>query len=170
MIVVVMGVSGAGKSTIGAVLARMMDVDFLDADDFHPPENVAKMGSGTALNDDDRWPWLERLNSQLVARESKGIDAVLACSALKEVYRVRLLAGLRDARLVFLRGDFNLIRARVATRQHKYMPAPLLQSQFEILEVPENALVIDVALAVAEAVAQIRSLLPSTPRFAQPAR
>jgi gluconokinase len=150
-----MGVSGAGKSTVGAALASRLGADFLDADEFHPQENVTKMASGIPLTDDDRWPWLGRLNAELAVREGHGTAAVLACSALKEAYRACLTAGLRDARLVFLRGDFELIRARMQTRKHKYMPASLLQSQFEILEMPRNALVIDAALAVPEAVAQI---------------
>lgn len=155
MIVVVTGVSGAGKSAVGAALASRLGADFLDADEFHPPENVEKMASGTALTDDDRWPWLERLNGELAAREGHGTAVVLACSALKEAYRARLTAGLCDARLVFLRGDFDFIRARMQTRKHKYMPASLLKSQFETLEAPGNALVIDAALAIPEAVAQI---------------
>ena len=159
MIVLLMGVSGAGKSTVGAALASKVGADFLDADDFHLQESVTKMASGTALSDDDRWPWLERLNGELAARESHGTTAVLACSALKEAYRTRLTAGLRDARLVFLRGDFDFIRARMETRKHNYMPSSLLKSQFETLEAPANALVIDAALAIPEAVEQIvRSL------------
>ena len=95
MIVVVMGVSGAGKTTVGAALAGEMGWDFLDADEFHPPANVAKMASGKPLDDTDRWPWLERLNGELAAREAAGSGAVLACSALKEAYRARLLAMMR---------------------------------------------------------------------------
>ena len=133
MIVVVMGVSGAGKTTVGSALADHLGWVFLDADAFHPAENVAKMAAGTPLTDTDRWPWLDRLNQELRLRHENGADAVLACSALKEAYRARLMVGLRTARLVFLRGDFESIRARVQSRQHKYMPASLLQSQFDTL-------------------------------------
>ena len=101
MIVLIMGVSGAGKTTVGAALARSQGWDFLDADDFHPPQNVAKMAAGTPLNDADRQPWLQRLNAELLARESAGTDAVLACSALKEAYRVQLTHALRDVRQKF---------------------------------------------------------------------
>lgn len=159
MIVVVMGVSGAGKTTVGSALASHLGWDFLDADEYHPAENVAKMAAGTPLTDTDRWPWLDRLNRELQVRDKDGTDAVLACSALKEAYRTRLMAGLRTARLVFLRGDFESIRARVQSRQHKYMPASLLQSQFDTLEPPANALEIDATLDLPVAVQRIAAEL-----------
>ena len=152
MIVVVMGVSGAGKTTVGMALAARSGWTFLDADDFHPPGNVAKMAAGTPLVDEDRWPWLDRLNSELREFEARGESAVLACSALKEAYRARLLNGVAQARLVFLRGDFELIRERAEARQHRFMPAVLLASQFETLEPPADALRVDAALAVPQAV------------------
>ncbi len=155
MIVVVMGVSGAGKTTVGSALAGHLGWVFLDADAFHPAENVARMAAGTPLTDTDRWPWLDRLNRELRLRDENGADAVLACSALKEAYRARLMVGLRTARLVFLRGDFESIRARVQSRQHKYMPASLLQSQFDTLEPPANALEIDATLDLPSAVQRI---------------
>lgn len=155
MIVVVMGVSGAGKTTVGTALAIALGCEFLDADEFHPAENVAKMAAATPLTDADRGPWLDRLNRELGARESRGLSAVLACSALKETYRTRLTTGIGQARLVYLRGSIEFIRARIATRKHRYMPAALLESQFGTLEPPENALVVDAELAVSEAVEQI---------------
>jgi gluconokinase len=164
MIVVVMGVSGSGKSTVGEALAQSLGCEFLDADDFHPPENVAKMASGTPLTDDDRWPWLERLHQELLSRESSGRSAVLACSALKAVYRARLMDGLSDARLVYLRGSKAFLRARVAERKHKYMPASLLDSQFATLEPPTNAIEVDVALSVEEAVQRIGEALATKGR------
>ena len=155
MIVVVMGVSGAGKTTVGMALAARSGWTFLDADDFHPPGNVAKMAAGTPLVDEDRWPWLDRLNAELREFESRGESAVLACSALKESYRERLRKGVAQARLVLLEGDFELIRARAETRQHRFMPAALLASQFETLEPPADALRVDAALAVPQAVDEI---------------
>ena len=152
MIVVLMGVSGAGKTTVGMALAEKSGWPFLDADDFHPEANVAKMAAGTPLADQDRWPWLDRLNAELRQRESRGESAVLACSALKEAYRERLRQGLAEARLVFLDGDFELIRARAETRKHRFMPATLLRSQFESLEPPADALRVDARLAVPQAV------------------
>ena len=168
MIVVVMGVSGAGKTTVGNALAETLGWEFLDADEYHPESNVAKMAAGTPLTDTDRWPWLDRLNRELRARDANGVDAVLACSALKEAYRARLMAGLRTTRLVFLRGDFDSIRARMQARKHKYMPASLLQSQFDTLEPPARALEIDATLDIPAAVERIAADLatkgpPHTP-------
>lgn len=152
MIVLIMGVSGAGKTTVGEALARRQGWAFLDADDYHPAANVAKMAAGSPLNDADRRPWLERLNAELLAREAAGAHAVLACSALKDAYRAQLMHALRDVRLVYLHAPFVVIRARVETRKHKYMPASLLASQFETLEPPADALAVDAALPVHEAV------------------
>jgi len=135
-----MGVSGCGKSTLGQPLAERLGYPFLDADEFHPPENVAKMAAGTALTDADRWPWLALLNEKL--KEQK--NAVLACSALKESYRQALSRGLADCRFVHLRGSIELIRSRLAERQHRYMPASLLESQFATLEPPADAIEIDI--------------------------
>ena len=155
MIVIVMGVSGAGKTTVGAALAQALGCEFLDADEFHPPENVAKMAAGKPLTDADRWPWLDRLNGELLSRAARGTGAVLACSALKEAYRLRLMTGTGCARLVHLCGSLEFIRARMATRKHRYMPASLLESQFSTLEAPSGALEVDAALAVPEAVGKI---------------
>jgi gluconokinase len=141
MIVVLMGVSGAGKTTIGQRLARRLAWPFIDADDYHPSANVAKMAAGVALTDEDRWPWLDALNRRL--REER--DAIVACSALKQAYRDRLLAGIADARVVFLHGSRALIAKRLAERKHRYMPASLLDSQFATLEPPGEAINIDVA-------------------------
>jgi gluconokinase len=127
MIVVIMGVSGAGKTTLGEALAQRLGFDFLDGDDWHPPENVAKMAAGTPLGDADRWPWLERLNALLRVREARGQGAVLACSALKETYRKRLMQGLGRCELVYLQGPIELIRERLGERKHRYMPPTLLE-------------------------------------------
>jgi len=151
MIVLVMGVSGSGKNTIGEPLAQRLGWKFIDGDDYHPPENVKKMAAGIALQDGDRWPWLDRLNAML--RKEK--DAVVACSALKEAYRQRLLAGLASCAIVYLRGSFELIRSRVEARRHRYMPASLLQSQFDTLEPPRDAIAVDVSLDVEASVQTI---------------
>ena len=155
MIVVVMGVSGSGKSTVGALLAARLGVEFIDADEYHPPANVAKMAAGIALEDADRWPWLERLNAELKRRPG----AVLACSALKQAYRDRLGAGLA-CRYVHLRGPIELIRARMQARAHRYMPASLLESQFAVLEPPARAIDIDVARPAQACVEAILAQLP----------
>lgn len=143
MIVVVMGVAGAGKSTLGAALAARLGWRFVDADDHHPPQNVARMAAGVPLEDEDRWPWLDQLNKILLG----GKNIVLACSALKESYRRRLLEGVGPSRIVYLHGSFELIASRLAARRHRYMPASLLESQFAALEPPAGAIAIDVAAA-----------------------
>ncbi len=155
MIVLLMGVSGAGKTTLGERLARELGCRFIDADDYHPPENVRKMASGVPLDDADRAPWLDRLNTLL--RMEK--HAVLACSALKEAYRQRLAEGVDGFRTVYLHGGFDLIQGRLKARRHRYMPAALLQSQFETLEPPAAALVVDVSGTPEEALAAIRARL-----------
>jgi len=155
MIVLVMGVAGVGKTTIGAALARALDARFLDADDFHPPENVAKMKAGIPLQDADRWPWLARLNQELRTAQR----AVLACSALKDTYRRQLAEGVQSFRIVYLHGTPELIRERMKTRNHRYMPPTLLDSQFATLEPPAEAIAIDVAATLDESVAAILARL-----------
>lgn len=142
-IYIVMGVSGAGKSTAAKALAQATGSLFLDADDFHLPEIKAKLQSGTALTDEDRRPWLERLNAEL--RERSGQAIFLACSALKQKYRDRLVAGLPEARIVYLKGSRELIAARLGARKGHFMPASLLDSQFATLEEPKDALVLDIS-------------------------
>lgn len=151
MIVLVMGVAGVGKTTIGEALARAIGARFIDADDYHPPENVAKMKAGVPLGDEDRWPWLDRLNEEL----KKEQRAVLACSALKESYRRRLAQGVEDFKVVYLHGSAQLIRERMKTRRHRYMPAALLDSQLATLEPPLDAIAIDVAAPLEDSVAAI---------------
>ena len=162
MIVVVMGVSGSGKTVVGAALAASLDWPFLDGDDFHPPENVAKMASGTPLVDADRWPWLDRIAAEMAAVLARGGNAVVACSALRQAYRDRLAAAARtpgDVRFVYLKGDFDTVAARLAARQHRYMPATLLASQFATLEEPADAIVVDAGATIAEEVTSIRERL-----------
>jgi gluconokinase len=143
MIVIVMGVSGSGKSTTGGALARTMGWPFVEGDDLPPPANVAKMAAGIPLTDDDRWPWLDRIVDELRALSKTSPDIVVACSALKQCYRDRL-APAGDVRFVHLHGDRETIAARLATRHHRYMPATLLDSQFATLELPADAIVVDI--------------------------
>ncbi|MDA7901093.1 gluconokinase [bacterium] len=150
--IIVMGVSGSGKSTVGQLLANEAGGKFYDGDDFHPPENVAKMASGTPLTDKDRQSWLESL-ARLIT-EKEGL-LVIACSALKEQYR-KILVG---ADFVFLKGDRSLIEARLKARENHYMPPSLLDSQFADLEAPQHALALDVSHSPEELVGQIRSQL-----------
>jgi len=158
VIVVLMGVSGSGKTKIGRALAASLGWPFYDADDLHPPANVAKMSAGIPLTDDDRWPWLDRIVDELARAGANGGSAVLACSALRQVYRDRL-ARAGDVRFVYLKGDLEMIAARLAVRSHKYMPASLLPSQFATLEEPADALVIDIRADVAAKIAAIRAWL-----------
>jgi len=160
MVVVVMGVSGSGKTTLGARLAARLGCAFVDADDHHPAENVAKMAAGVPLEDSDRWPWLDALNARLRASPN---DVVLACSALKRAYRDRLCAGIGDCRLVYLKGTRAQIRSRLAARQHRYMPASLLDSQFAALEPPEDAITVGVEGSAEDCVATVLAAL-SAPR------
>ena len=156
MIVALMGVCGSGKTTVGRALAAALRWPFHDADDFHPPENVAKMASGVPLDDTDRVPWLAKIADTLAQGEARGEHAVLACSALKRAYRDRIaMAG--DVRFVYLKGDLPTIAARLATRKHEYMPASLLASQFAALEEPDGALVVDIRDDVATQVEAIRN-------------
>ena len=143
--IVVMGVSGSGKSTAGAALAQRLQVPFADADDFHPPANIAKMTAGQALDDDDRGPWLDAIGEWLTAHAVGG--GVMSCSALKRHYRDRLRLHTPDLEFVHLDGSHEVIARRQASRPGHFMPASLLASQFatlEPLEDDEHGLVIDV--------------------------
>jgi gluconokinase len=144
VIVVVMGVAGVGKTTVGRLLARELGAAFVDADDYHPAANVAKMHAGQPLTDDDRWPWLARLNELLLEYAARNAPVVLACSALKQRYRDQLFAGVPDGRLVYLRGTKETIAARLGTRREHFMNPALLDSQFAALEEPADAIVADV--------------------------
>ena len=133
---VIMGVSGSGKSTVGERLAKRLGWEMVEGDRLHPPANVEKMRRGIPLDDADREPWLDRIGEQLRAWAAAGRSGVLTCSALKYAYRAKILAWRPDARFVYLKGSEDLIGARVSARHHEYMPASLLKSQFETLEEP----------------------------------
>ncbi len=145
---IVMGVSGCGKSTVARLLAADAQGRWLDADDFHSPENKAKMAHGIPLTDDDRRPWLDRLNAELRLEADQGPPLFLACSALKQKYRDRIVAGLPQARFVYLKGSPELIRSRLAQRKNHFMPPGLLESQFADLEEPRDAIVLDISRTV----------------------
>jgi gluconokinase len=159
MIVLIMGIAGCGKTTVGQRLATALGWPFFDADDLHPAANIAKMASGQPLDDADRAPWLERLRQLIDEQVAAGTSAVLACSALKQSYRERLLGGCAEARLVYLQASRALLAARLRERAHHFFPAALLDSQLEALEEPEDAIVIDAGLPVPDIVAAIRAAL-----------
>ncbi|ABD89209.1 gluconokinase [Rhodopseudomonas palustris] len=166
-VLIVMGVSGAGKSTIAEALARRLGWRFADADGFHPAANVAKMSAGHPLTDDDRWPWLQAIADEIDRVAAAGDHAVIACSALKRAYREVLVHGRGDVRLVYLDGDRALIAARMAARQHHFMPPGLLDSQFGTLEVPhadEQPIVVAIDRPVEAIVADILARLPAEKR------
>jgi gluconokinase len=142
---IVMGVSGSGKTTVGEMLARRLGWDFFDGDEFHPPENVAKMAAGVPLADEDRAPWLARLHDLLAGTLRVGRHPILACSALKARYRDVLLAGTAGVRVVYLKGSYDLILARMQNRPGHYMKPGMLRSQFDALEEPPDAWTADAA-------------------------
>ncbi len=155
---VIMGVSGCGKTTVGMALADRLGCSFYDGDDFHPPENVAKMASGTPLNDNDRYPWLARLHDLLAEHEERGETAVLACSALKKKYRDQLQVN-NETRFIFLHGSFDLIWQRMQARKNHYMKADMLQSQFDTLEPPgaDEAVIINIDQSIETILEQIQA-------------
>jgi gluconokinase len=144
LVVVLMGVTGTGKTEVGTRLARALGGEFAEGDDYHPPANVAKMRSGTPLDDADRQPWLETLSHEIGAWLDAGKTVVLACSALKQRYRDILKAGRPGVRFVHLEGDRDLVRSRLAQRRGHYMPATLLDSQFAALEEPADAITVGI--------------------------
>lgn len=153
--IVVMGVSGSGKSTVGRALADALGWSFYDGDDFMPAANVSKMASGTPLTDADRFPWLDILQTLIAQKIGSGQALVLACSSLKQIYRERLRSGNPETIFVHLSGDYDLIKARLEARAAHFMKAAMLQSQFETLELPKGAIVVDVSGTVEEIVENI---------------
>jgi gluconokinase len=144
MIVVLMGVSGAGKTTIGHMLAAKLGCEFYDADDLHCDANKAKMASGIALTDADRAPWLAGIRKLIANNLARGVDVVLACSALKQSYRDEIMVDAERVKIVYLKGSPQLIAARIAHRKDHFMNEALLGSQFDTLEEPRDAIVVDI--------------------------
>ena len=167
-VLLLMGVSGAGKTTTGQRLAKRLHWTFRDADEFHPPENIAKMTAGLPLCDEDRWPWLDAIGDWIDAQRLHGGKAIVTCSALRRIYRDRLCHGRPELKMVYLKGSKALIADRLSRRNGHFMPRALLESQFDTLEEPrreERALVIDVALPPSRVVANIlRYVIPEQPR------
>jgi carbohydrate kinase (thermoresistant glucokinase family) len=163
MIIVLMGVSGCGKTTVGQILADKLKVPFYDADDFHPAENVEKMNKGIPLTDDDRDPWLNRLSANIMKWNKTG-DAVLACSALKKKYREYLDTENAEVIFVYLQGSKELILNRMKKRKDHYMPVSLLDSQFDVLEEPKNAITVSIEEAPSDIANEIINLLPASAR------
>ena len=161
MIIIIFGVSGAGKTTVGKLLARELGWRFIEADDFHPAANIEKMRSGHPLTDEDRWPWLERLRQQIETSLAATENVVLACSALKRTYRDRLRVG-EAVRFVFLRGDYVLVEKQLRSRRGHFMNPALWRSQFDDLEEPrpdENVLTVELRRKPQEIVEEIEAKL-----------
>lgn len=161
MIVIIFGVSGAGKTTTGKLLACELGWNFIEADEFHPTANIEKMRNGHPLTDEDRWPWLERLREQIKQSVAVGENAVLACSALKRAYRDRLRVS-DEVKFVFLRGNYALVKKQLRSRHDYFMNPELLQSQFDDLEEPqpdEHALTIGLRHTPQEIVEEIQAKL-----------
>lgn len=161
VIVIIFGVSGAGKTTVGELLAQELGWRFVEADDFHSPANIEKMRSGRPLSDEDRWPWLERLREEIQRLIAAGENAVLACSALKRAYRDRLCVS-GEVQFVFLRGDYSLIENQLRSRHGHFMDPTLLLSQFDALEEPrvdEKVLTVELGRTPATIVTEIETKL-----------
>jgi gluconokinase len=166
MIVIVFGVSGAGKTTIGKLLAEQLGWRFYEGDDFHPRANIEKMRSGRPLTDEDRWPWLERLRDQITRSIAAKENAVLACSALRRAYRDRLRVS-DDVKFVFLRGNYALVAEQLRQRRGHFMSPELLRSQFADLERPEpdeDVLMTELGRTPQELVEDIKTKLRLAPK------
>ncbi|MEM6646912.1 MAG: gluconokinase [Bacteroidota bacterium] len=160
-VLIVMGVSGTGKTTLASALAEAYRARYVEADDYHPQANIDKMAGGTPLTDEDRWPWLRALRDEIEAALAAGQPLVVTCSALKQRYRDVLKREGERVRFVFLDGDFETIYARMQQRDH-FMPAAMLQSQFDALEPPTDALRVPTTLTTEAQVALVDEHLTHT--------
>ena len=158
MVVVVMGVTGAGKTTVGRLLAEELGWEFEEGDDFHSPANIEKMRRGIPLNEEDRRPWLERLRGEIAKHDAAGRNLVLTCSALRKSYRTMLTVG-TAVRFVYLKGDAERIAERIKMRRGHFADEKILPAQFADLEEPDDAVVADVAATPQEIVSQVRKQL-----------
>jgi gluconokinase len=158
--IILMGVSGCGKTAVGKALSQALGWPFFDGDDFHPAENIAKMSEGIPLNDDDRTPWLEKQHDLIDSHLKAGSSIILACSALKKKYRDRLKEGNLGVVFVYLKGDFNLIYSRMSARDSHYMKTEMLSSQFDALEEPRHAITVDIDNDFKTIVEEILQRLP----------
>lgn len=149
-----MGVSGCGKTAIGIPLADKLGWEFIESDDYHSQEDIHKMSNNIPLTDADRWPWLKQLHDLIIQKQARGTPVILACSALKGSYREMLREGLMGCEFVYLKGSYDLIWERMCRRQH-FMKPSMLQSQFDALEEPENALTVHIIQPVDQVVEQI---------------
>jgi gluconokinase len=163
MVILVMGVTGAGKTTVGKLLAQQLDWQFLDADDFHPPENIEKMKHGIPLTDADREPWLAAIHKVLLDYAAKNQNVVLACSALKQKYREKLAAGL-DLRICYLKGSFEEISSHIEHRTGHFAGEAILAGQFADLEEPDDALVLNTSAAPEENISEALTKLHLMPQ------
>jgi len=161
VVILLMGVAGSGKTTVGTLLASELGWRFADADDYHSAANVAKMRNGIPLTDADRAPWLETLRALIVSWMAVGVNGVLACSALKHTYRERLRVA-PEVHVVYLKGNLPLLQERMRARLEHFMTEPMLASQLEALEEPQDAVVIDIDQSPAGIVAEIRAKLALT--------
>ncbi len=159
MVIVLMGVTGCGKTTVGKLLAKDLGWNFYDADDFHPEENVEKMRAGIPLNDSDREPWLQALADLIHSAYQKELNIILACSALKHYDRKKLRIDLAPVEFVYLKGSPELIKERLEARRGHYMNPALLQSQFSTLEEPKDAIYMDIDPDPSSIAAKIKSEL-----------
>ena len=146
MVVIVIGVAGAGKTTVGRIVAERLGWEFYDADDFHPEVNKQKMHRGIALTDDDRWPWLSAIRTLVERCLAENRPAVVACSALKQSYRDAIVGNAARVKLVYLKGSYELMAQRLARRKGHFFDPHLLRSQFDTLEEPSDALTVDASM------------------------
>jgi gluconokinase len=165
--VILMGVSGSGKSSIGLALSARLGWSFYDGDDFHTPQSVEKMSNGIPLSDEDRFPWLDTLNRLIVEKTKARENLILACSALKRSYRQRLRRGITHLNFIYLDGEYDLIWSRMQARGDHYMKPAMLQSQFKALEMPRYAVRINIDQPVEAIIESIITALETTGKRSQ---